>query len=143
MELLRNFLQQLKSQISTLNANNNTVLEIPVECFYHSTAFKELLTKLYNSEERHSIKSGEYSGKLLAKNIRGYDISNFESFNHDLRLLLQYTNCNEFLVRFNGHVISDKGIMIILNPQDTIKQYLEEFGFEQIVIDNKIVFFAI
>ena len=143
MEVLKSFLQQLKSQISTLNANNKTVLEIPVECFYHSPAFKELLTKLYNSEERHSIKSGEYSGKLLAKNIKGSNVSNFDSFNYDLKLLLQYTTCNEFLVRFNGHTISDKGIMIILNPEDTIRRYFDEMGFDHIIIDNKIVFFAI
>lgn len=142
MDVLKSFFQQLKSVTSTLRLNK-TVLEIPVECFYHSPAFKELLTKLYNSEERHSIKSGEYSGKLLTKNIRGYDISNFESFNHDLRLLLQYTTCNEFLVRFNGHVISDKGIMIILNPEDTIRKYLEEVGFDHIIVEDKIVFFAI
>ena len=144
MELLRNCLQQLKSQISTLNANNNnTVLEIPVECFYHSPTFKELLTKLYSSEERHSIKNGEYSGKLLAKNIRGSNISGFDSFNYDLKLLLQYTTCNEFLVRFNGHVISDHGIMIILNPEDTITKHLEEMGFDHILVEDKIVFFAI
>lgn len=143
MGLLRNFFQQLKSAISTLNAKNNTVLEIPVDCFYNSPSFRELITKLYNSEEHHSIKSGEYSGKLLTKNIRGFNISGFDSFNYDSQLFLQYTTCNEFLVRFNGHVISDKGIMIILNPEDTIRQYLEEIGFDYITIENKIVFFAI
>lgn len=141
MEVLKSFFQQLKSQISTLNAKDN--FEIPVECFYNSPSFKELLTKLYKREERHSIKSGEYSGKLLAKNIKGSNISNFESFNYDLKLLLQYTTCNEFLVMFNGHVISDHGIMIILNPDDTIRKNLEEMGFYNIPIDNKIVFFAI
>lgn len=143
MDLLRNFFQQLKLRISTLNAKNNTVLEIPVDCFYNSSSFKELITKLYNSEEHRLIKSGEYSGKLLTKNIRGSNISGFDSFNYDSKLLLQYTTCNEFLVRFNGHVISDKGIMIILNPEDTIRQYLEEIGFDHITIENKIVFFAI
>ena len=142
MDVLKSFFQQLKSVTSILRLNN-TVLEIPVECFYHSPAFKELLTKLYNSEERHSIKSGEYSGKLLSKNIKGSNISNFESFNHDLKLLLQYTTCNEFLVRFNGHVISDHGIMIILNPEDTITKHLEEMGFDHIIVEDKIVFFAI
>ena len=143
MEVLKSFFQQLKSQISTLNAKDNTVLEIPVECFYHSPAFKELLTKLYHSDERHSIKNGEYSGKLLAKNIRGSNVSNFESFDHDLKLLLKHTTCNEFLVRFNGHVISAKGLMIILNPEDIISQHLDEMGFYHIIVDNKVVFFVI
>ena len=114
-----------------------------MDCFYNSPSFKEFLTKLYNSEERHSIKSGEYSGMLLAKHIKGFNITGFDSFKHDLKLLLQYATCNEFLVRFNGHVISDRGIMIILNPEDTIRQYLEEIGFDYITINDKIVFFAI
>ena len=143
MEVLKNFFQQLKSQISTLNPKNNTVLEIPVDCFYNSPSFRELITKLYNSEEDHSIKSGEYSGKLLTKNIKGSNISDFDSFNYDSKLLLQYTTCNEFLVRFNGRVISDKGIMIILNPEDTITKHLEEMGFDHILVEDKIVFFAI
>ena len=142
MELLRNFFQQLKSLNSKFNVKNNKV-KIPLDCFYNSLSFRELLTKLYNSDEGHSIKNGEYSGKLLTKNIRGINISGFDSFNYDLKLMLQYTTCNEFLVRFNGHVISDKGIMIILNPEDTIRQYLEEVGFDHITVDNKIVFFAI
>lgn len=129
--------------ISRLNLKNNTALEIPVDCFYDSPSFREFLTKLYNSEEDHSIKSGEYSGKLLTKNIKGFNISGFDSFEYDFKLLLQYTTCNEFLVRFNGHVISNKGIMIILNPEDAIRQYLEETGFDHITIDNKIVFFVI
>ena len=144
MGLLRNFFQQLKSEISPSSVTNKSVLfEIPVDCFYNSQSFRELLTKLYQSEEGHSIKSGEYSGKLLTKNIKGFNISGFDSFKHDLKLLLQYTTCNEFLVRFMGHVISDKGIMIILNPEDTIRQHLEEMGFDYLAIDDKIVFFAI
>ena len=144
MELLKNFFQQLRSATSKCIIKNKPVLfEIPVDCFYNSPSFKEFLTKIYNSEEGHSIKSGEYTGKLLTKNIRGFNISGFDSFDYDLRLLLQYTTCNEFLVRFNGHVISDKGIMIILNPEDTIRQYLDEMGFDYITVDNKIVFFAI
>lgn len=144
MGLLRSFFQQLKSEISQSNVTNKSVLfEIPVDCFYNSPSFRELLTKLYQSEEGHSIKNGEYSGKLLTKNIRGFNISGFDSFKHDLKLLLQYTTCNEFLVRFMGHVISDKGIMIILNPEDTIRQHLEEMGFDYITVDDKVVFFAI
>ena len=122
---------------------NKPILEIPIDCFYNSHLFKELLIKLYNSEEGHSIKSGEYSGKLLAKNIRGLNITGFESFNYDLKFILQYTICNEFLVRFNGHLISDRGIMIILNPEDTIRWYFEEMGFDYLTIDNKLVFFII
>ena len=122
---------------------NKPILEIPIDCFYNSNLFKELLIKLYNSEEGHSIKSGEYSGKLLAKNIRGLNITGFESFNYDLKFILQYTICNEFLVRFNGHLISDRGIMIILNPEDTIRWYFEEMGFDYLTIDNKLVFFII
>ena len=122
---------------------NKPILEIPIDCFYNSNLFKELLIKLYNSEEGHSIKSGEYSGKLLAKNIRGLNITGFESFNYDLKFILQYTICNEFLVRFNGHLISDRGIMIILNPEDTIRWYFEEMGFDYLTIDKKLVFFII
>ena len=144
MEVLKSFLQQLKSMISGFNLKNkNVFFEIPIDCFYNSSSFKELLIKLYNSDERHSIKSGEYSGKLLTKNIRGSNISGFDSFNYDLKLILQYTTCNEFLVRFNGHVISDHGIMIILNPEDTIRWYFEDMGFNHLAIDNKVVFFAI
>ena len=144
MKVLKSFLQQLKSMISKFNVKNKTVFfEIPIDCFYDSSSFKELLIKLYNSDERHSIKNGEYSGKLLTKNIRGTNISGFDSFNYDLKLLLKYTTCNEFLVRFNGHVISDKGIMIILNHEDSNMLYFDEMGFDHITIDNKIVFFAI
>ena len=143
MGLLINFFQQLKSATSKFKSNNTVLFEIPVDCFYNSPSFRELLTKLYNSKEGHSIKNGEYSGKLLTKNIWGFNISGFDSFNYDLKLLLQYTTCNEFLVRFNGHVISDKGIMIILNPEDTLRLHFEELGFDHITFGNKVVFFAI
>lgn len=142
MEVLKGFFQQLKSLTSTFNVKNNKV-KIPVDCFYNSPSFRELLTKLYQSEEGHSIKKGEYSGKLLSKNIRGYNISGFDLLNHDLKLMLQYTKCHEFLVRFNGHVISDRGIMIILNHEDSNMLYFDEMGFDYITVDNKIVFFAI
>lgn len=142
MKILKDFFQQLKSMTSKLRLNK-PFIEIPIDCFYNSHLFKELLIKLYRSEEGHSIKNGEYSGKLLTKNIRGLNVTGFDSFNYDLKLILQYTICNEFLVRFNGHVISDRGIMIILNPEDTIRQYLEEIGFYHIIVDNKVVFFVI